>query len=491
MERKRRLYFNTISALVLQMVVFVCGFILPKQILLFYGSEVNGLVTSITRFLSIISFLELGIGPVIQSNLYKPLAENNNELVSKILVSSEKFYKKIACIFLMYIVILSLFYPKMNREFSYLYTFSMIIIISISTFVQYYFGITYQVFLNADQKIYISSILQIFTVILNTILCIILMQLNFSIHIVKLVSTIVFIIRPIFQNVYVRRKYVLNLKIKYEEEPIKQKWNGFAQHVAAVINENIDIMLLTFFIGFQSVSIYSVYFLVISGITLVVMTPASSLESYWGNILAKEEKLLLNKSFNLVEFFIHSIVTFLYTSTAILIAPFISVYILGAKDENLYYLPAFGLLLTFAYAIQCLRIPYFRIIKAAGHYKETQNGSFVSTIINVIISLIAVKKFGLIGIASGTLFAMLYHTVYFAIYLRKNILKNSFIKFLIYLFMDILVAVVVLYFSKYFSMDSKTYLAWIIYAIKVSFVSLSCVSLIFGSFYYLSKRRLF
>ena len=38
--------------------------------LTYFGSEVNGLVTSMTRFLSVITFLELGIGPVIQSNLY-------------------------------------------------------------------------------------------------------------------------------------------------------------------------------------------------------------------------------------------------------------------------------------------------------------------------------------------------------------------------------------------------------------------------------------
>ena len=290
MDCKKKLYLNITSALILQIVTFICGFILPKQILLFYGSEINGLIASITRFLSVISLLEMGIGPVIQSNLYKPLVEKNNTLISKIIVSAEKFYKKIAYIFLAYIVVLAIIYPQINKEFSFIFTCSMIIIISVSTFVQYYFGITYQVFLNADQKIYISSILQILTIILNTVLCIVLMYFNFSIHIIKLMSAVVFIIRPIFQNIYVKKMYKINFKIKYRDEPIKQKWNGFAQHIAAVINAEIDIVLLTFFVSFQSVSIYSVYFLVVSGITMIVMTSASGLESYWGNILAREKK---------------------------------------------------------------------------------------------------------------------------------------------------------------------------------------------------------
>ena len=490
MERKKKLYLNTISALILQVVTFICGFILPRQILLFYGSEINGLITSITRFLSVISLLEMGIGPVIQSNLYKPLVEKNNEMISKILVSAEKFYKKLSYIFLGYIIILAAVYPKINQEFDFIFTCSMIVIISISTFVQYYFGIVYQIFLNADQKIYINSILQILTIILNTALCIILMYSKFSIHTVKLVSTVVFILRPIFQNIYVKKKYKVNLKVKYTEEPIKQKWNGFAQHIAAVVNGEIDVVLLTFFIGFQSVSIYSVYFLVVSGITLIVMTSASGLESYWGNILAKGEKELLNKSFNKIEFFIHSTVTFLYTSTAILIAPFISVYISGTNDESLYYLPVFGFILTFAYAFQCLRVPYFRIIKAAGNYKETQNGAFISTVINIVVSLFAVKKFGLIGIATGTLFSMFYHTVYFVIYLRNNILKNPLTKFLVYIFMDILAGIVIFYFSRSFYMKDISYISWIIYALKISCISLSCVSFIFGGFYY-NRRRLF
>ena len=106
MNRRKKLYLNTGTALLNQLVILVCGFILPRYILSYFGSDVNGLVTSITRFLSVISFLELGVGPVIQSNLYKPLAEKDADAISKIVVSSEKFYRRIAYIFLIYIAVL-------------------------------------------------------------------------------------------------------------------------------------------------------------------------------------------------------------------------------------------------------------------------------------------------------------------------------------------------------------------------------------------------
>lgn len=495
--RKKKLYYNTFSTLILQVVFLICGFILPKQILLYYGSEVNGLVVSITRFLSVISLLEMGMGPIIQFNLYKPLSDKDNETISKIIISAERFYKKLATIFLIYIIILVYMYPKINKEFNFYFTSSMIIIISMSIFAQYYFGLTYQAFLNADQKIYINSILQIFTIVLNLVVSIILMKLGCSIHIVKFISAIVFLFRPLFQNIYVKRKYKLNLKIKFEEEPIKQKWNGFAQHIAAVVTGEIDVILLTFFIGYQSVSIYSSYFLVINGITNFVLAIVAGLESYWGNIIANNEKKILVESFRKIEFLTHFFVTFLYTTTAILIAPFILVYIKGIRDEDLYYLPLFGALATFAYAMRCLRVPYFSIISSAGHYKETQNGAFISMIINIVISILLIFKYNLIGIVIGTFLAMFYHTIYFVLYLEKNILFYKVKKFLIYLLTDILIVIFTFYFSKYFSMKENSYISWIIYAIKISCISLTCTCLVYVTFHHkyiknliLKKERL-
>lgn len=58
------LFYNSISPLIYQVSTIICGFVLPRLILGYYGTEVNGLVNSITQFLAIISFLELGVGAV-------------------------------------------------------------------------------------------------------------------------------------------------------------------------------------------------------------------------------------------------------------------------------------------------------------------------------------------------------------------------------------------------------------------------------------------
>ena len=118
--RKKRLLYNTVSSLVYQIVTIICGFILPRLILNTYGSSVNGLVNSIVQFLGIIAFLELGVGAVVQSALYKPLVEKKKDDVSKIISSANNFFRRLAKILFVYVVFLVIFYPIFAaKEFDY------------------------------------------------------------------------------------------------------------------------------------------------------------------------------------------------------------------------------------------------------------------------------------------------------------------------------------------------------------------------------------
>ena len=328
---------------------------------------------------------------------------------------------------------------------------------------------TYQLLLNADQKSYIQLSLSIVTIILNTIFAIALMKMGASVHIVKLVTAFIFILRPLGQMLYVNKHYKIDSKIKYVDEPIKQKWNGFSQHLASVICQNIDVVVLTMFSTLKNVSIYSVYYIITSGVEQIVMTAATGLEALFGNMIANGEKKKLLKVFSVVEWIVHTGVTFIFTIAMITIVPFITIYTKGITDAN-YIEPLFGTLLVIAYGAECLRVPYFRVIKAAGHFKETQNGAFISAGLNVVITVILVFKLGLIGVALGTLIAMIYHTIYFVLYLSNNILYRPVYIFLKYLITDVVVIMISYMLTKGFMLCNESYLAWVILAIKVAIV---------------------
>lgn len=484
MNRNKKLLLNTGMGIIQQVVTIICGFILPRFFLKNFGSNVNGLISSISQFLGFISLLEMGVGPVIQANLYKPLADGDNTRISEIVKSAERFFRRIAYIFLAYIIILSVIFPiAIDTEFDPIFTVSLLVIIAISTIAQYFFGATYQVLLNSDQKSYVQMSLRTVAIILNTAICIVLMYAGASVHTVKLVSASIFVMQPLGQMIYVKKHYTLNKKIKLVGEPIKQKWNGFAQHVAATVSTNASVFVLTIFSSLSNVSIYSVYHLVTNGISSVIMTAASGIESFFGNIIAQGDEKTLKKSFDLIEWVIHFGVTVLFTIAAIAIVPFVTVYTDGVSDAD-YVQPLFGFLLVFAYMIQCLRIPYFRVIKASGHFKQTQNGSFIMAGINIVVSVGLVFRFGLVGVALGTLCAMLFHTVYFVLYLRKNILNRSILYFLKHVLTDAIVVCASFFATSQIKLASISILSFLIYAIEIAII-VTVISIAVNAAFYL------
>ena len=205
--RKILLAKNTVASLLAQVTALICGFILPRLFLQHFGSEVNGLVNSITQFLSVISFLELGVGAVVQSSLYKPLAEHDTQQVSRVMVSANKFFRRLAQILLVYVIGLMLVYPYIaNQDFGYVYTATLIAAISISSFAQYYFGIVNALLLNADQRGYIQYNAQTITLILNTVVCAIMISVGGSVQLVKLTTSLIYLARPLVLRIYVNRK---------------------------------------------------------------------------------------------------------------------------------------------------------------------------------------------------------------------------------------------------------------------------------------------
>lgn len=470
--RSKQVIKNIVSAFILQIIILICGFIIPKLIISNYGSNVNGLITSITKFLAYISLLELGFGPVVKSALYKPIAYKNKEEIKQILKTSEKFFKTIAYIFIIYIVVLCFAFPIMlSDEFNIQFIISLVIIISISIFAEYYFGITYRLYLQAEQKTYIISIIQVVTLVLNTIVTIMLVKLNVNIQIVKLVTACIFLLRPIIQNLYVKKKFNISLKGVKSDYKIKQKWDGVAQHIAYVVHSNADIVILSIFSTMSEVSVYYVYLLVVSSIKNITQIFSNGIDATFGDMIAKEENENLNNSFKLYEVVYFTAVTLIFSVALFLIIPFVKIYTKGITDVN-YIRPIFAYLIVISEFIWTIREPYNVLIKVAGHFRQTKKGAWIEAIINIIISLFLVWKYGLVGVAIGTLVAMIIRTLDLIYYSNKNILGRTLkynFKYLLVMFFELLLIFV---FVKILPQAKvENYFEWDLQAIKVFTIS--------------------
>lgn len=225
------------------------------------------------------------------------------------------------------------------------------------------------------------------------------------------------------QNIYIKKKYSIDLKKIDNSYQIKQKWDGLAQHIAYIIHKNTDVVLLTLFTDIKEVSVYSVYMLVINGVKNLLLSFNNGVNDTFGNMLAKGDYKELKRSFKkyYIMFTIISICAFIIT--AILIIPFIKLYMHGIEDTN-YIRPTFAYIMIAAELICVIRQPFANLVKVAGHFKQTQIGAWIEAISNIIISFELVWKLGIIGVAIGTLIAILIRMIDLVTHVLKYILKQ-------------------------------------------------------------------
>ena len=424
MKRGKIALKNISSNLILQLVIIISGFIMPKLLISTYGSDTYGLVASITQFLSFIILLEAGIGPVIKSKLYKYIAKDDKHHIKLILKEADKFFKKIGLVFIAYVIILCLVFPYINSEFDGLFSAGIILIMATSTLVEYFFGIVYNLYLQADKKYYVTSYAQIFCYIFNILLVVILIHFNASIFVVKIANAIAFIIKPAFQIMYVKKKLNMSFKDEPGECKIENKFDGLSQHVAYMINSNTDITILTFFSNLATVAVYSVYNLVGTAIKNVSDALTNSMDSIFGDMAARGEKESLQRSFTIYEFIYYTIALILYICSVILIVPFVRIYTSGITDAN-YIEPIFGYILITACFFSCAKSIYANLIYSMGYFKQTNFICWIEAISNIVISICLVIKFGIVGVAIGTLVSAIIRYLYFSYYASKNCINRN------------------------------------------------------------------
>ena len=227
----------------------------------------------------------------------------------------------------------------------------------------------------------------------------------------------------------------------------------------------------------MNAAIYSVYNIVVAGVKQLLLSMTNGIQSLIGELIAKKEYDELNNIFGWVEWTIHTGTVFVFGVTALLIVPFVQIYTHGITDAN-YIQPLFAALIVLANAGHCLRLPYNIVILAGGHYKQTQKCYIIAALLNIIISVVAVNKLGLIGVTMGTVVAMCYQTMWMAIYDSKNIIYWPLKNFLKQVVVDIVTIALMSSFmflmpiKTLFTLSSISYISWVVLAIKVSIVSI-------------------
>ena len=470
---KKNIFFGIFS----QLLIFAVGLIVPRLILTSYGSEVNGLLSTVTQIFVYVGLLEAGIGNAAINALYKPITENNRYDISDVFSATQKYYRKVTMIYTLCVVLISVIYPFcITSSLSYLEVSLVIGFQGLSGALTFFFVAAYKQVLVADGRNYIVSNISLIIYILTSAVKIVLMSVGVNVILLQAGYCLVHCAQVIIFIAVMKKKYPWLEKHDKPDMAALSQRNAFLVHeISGAVFSSTDTFVLSTFCSLMVASVYSVYNMVFVALNSLIGTVNAGLYYILGQSYARNdggyEKIHDNYDVLYMAF-----VFSLFSVAYVLMCPFVKLYAVGVTDIDYvdYWLP---LLFVSIQLLSCGRATSARLITISGHAKATQGRSMIEAVINIIVSVTLANIIGIYGVLIGTIVALLYRTNDIIIYANKRILKRSSFKTYSKFLMFVLIfGVVVL--VEYIIRDSliklcDSYLIFIICGVVFTICSLS------------------
>ena len=159
MARKdSRIKHNLISSLVYQVVLISLSFLLPRLYLENFGSEINGVLSTIKQIFTYLLLLEAGVGLATTQALYKRMGEKDYKGASAVLSATNAYYMKTGIVYLALVFAIAVVYayvipsPISSNEL-----FLIILLNAIPTLFSYFVQAKYRILMEVDGRKYVIN----------------------------------------------------------------------------------------------------------------------------------------------------------------------------------------------------------------------------------------------------------------------------------------------------------------------------------------------
>lgn len=429
--RQKKAFLNMASGLFLHAMNILSGFIIPRLILLNYGSTINGVTNSISQFLSYVALVEMGIGNASIVKLYEPMTTNDNDTISKIISETRRKYLRATVAYSIIVLLLSFLFPIIIRsQIDYRLSWSLFLILGINGALDFLLVGKYKALLIAMQQYYIYNICHAVAVVLVLIASIPLITTGRSIVFIKSLLIAFHIVEALILSLYCHAKYPSIKFNKTDHIIFEQQRGSIIIQLAAVITYNTDMITLTLFAGVNSlieVSVYSTYMLTYSVIINLLLIITNAVFPGFGELIAKKDSNELRKACDSYEFWYQNILGVVYCIYALSLLPFIQIYTRGVNDGN--YIRPIAMLCFWAAAYTAqVKDSSNILITSAGKYNESKKYYVLEATINLFLSLLLVHKYGICGVLVATIISHLYLDNMIIVYVSKHITNTKITK---------------------------------------------------------------
>lgn len=396
-----------------------------------FGDKLYGLWVLVMIFVDYYTLLRLGFSGAVGRYLSRAVGIEDIEEMS--IVSSTSFFIYIIisilmliATFILYLCSTSIVKTQENLQlFRYL-----IIIFGISTALAPPFSV-FRAILNTHMQYKIVEYVNIILLVIKNSLILIFVKLGYGLLAVAWIYILCNSGRMIFLYFYKRIKYkniIISLKY-FRKNRIKTLFTyslyTFIAQIAEKLRFKVDTIIITLYIGLIAVTHYNIALSLIGYFMLFIKTIISVFQNY----VSQQEGLGDYESIRNRFLLITKINTYLSMFVGFSIIFYGKSFIEKWMGSN--YLDAYPILviLTLSAIINLAQHSSVIVLYGISKNKFYAYSNFIEGLLNIAISLMLVKKYGLVGIALGTTIPMLFFSLIIQPIYVNTVLKNSVKKY--------------------------------------------------------------
>jgi len=477
---------NSIIAVSSQVITLLLQFINRRVFILFLDIEYLGYQSLFSNIFNLLSVAELGIGNIIAFHLYKEIVDNNTVEIGRLMYLYKWLYRIVAalvcvagciCCFL-----LPYFIKDATASWTYLYFIYFLQLASVV--VGYFLSYKQTIFIATQQEykcvqieLFVGMGIQLFQII------VLMLFRNYIIYLcvhlsTSLISNIIISYRANKEFPYLKGKYSVSKEYIKSRNMFVDLRDFLIHKISYAVYGGTDNIIISMFCGVRTVGLYGNYTMVQTGVLqLLFIKLLNPVQATIGNIVyGKREKEELWNQFQIMDVFSYFFATYIGLGFLVFFQPFIQLWM--GKEYILF--DTFVALLAFTIYFEAVWEVVYKYRSVFGNYKQDRWFMMLSAIMNIVISILGVRWFGIAGVQFGTLVSFLpiaYGRIRFVV---GNIFKKSIPYYLLKHFVlagvAVMEAIICFWLTKWLAVNMIGFLERLIIWLVIPFI---CNTLLF------------
>lgn len=485
--RTQKSFKNAVINISTQIAILIFSFCTRTYFIKLLGEDYLGINGLFGNILHLLNLAEFGFGSAIIYNLYKCLANNDEKKINAYIGYYGHIYRIIALIilligvslipFLKYIIHLDKEIPLINL---YYFLFLLKSVFS-------YLFVYKSCILQADQKSYVVNLNSSIWTIVTNILQLVFLYFthNYLVYLLiqlgcTLASNIV-----IYKIAEKKYPYIKKCTEKLEKEEkskiIVNVKALFMGKIGSVVVNHTDNILISMFVNTAVVGLYSNYTMILNIFTSLTQMLFGGLRAGIGSFVNSHTKEESCDCFFMVFFVSFWLFTLCSCTLFCILDDFIRLWIgdkfvLGYKTLTIICLNLF---------MEKLTTPVWSFNYSVGLFKQTKYVTLITAALNLGISIVLGKMYGLNGILLGTVVARVILSVWYHGYVLfkeffKIKMKEYYLVYALYYLIEFVLIGAIWYVKRFYTVHNL--LEWI-------FEFIACVIIINAIFIILFRKN--